>query len=75
MTIMQPFDALGLPSPDECPGILGLLVSVVGAVLGIVWLFVYSGPVWSYVLIILSALLGWLSFMYCEGWEQSLPVG
>jgi len=72
---MQPFDSLGLPSPDECPGILGLLVSFAGAIVGVVWLFFYGGPVWSYVLIILSGLLGWLSFMYCEVWEQSLPIG
>lgn len=71
---MQPFDWLGLPSPDECLGILGLLISVVGAALGVLWLFVYDGGIPSFVLIVLSALLGWISFMYCGVWEQSLPV-
>lgn len=71
---MEPFDTLGIPSPDECLGILGLIVSFVGAAIGIVWLFFYDGQTWSFILVVLSALLGWVSFMYCEVWEQSLPV-
>lgn len=70
---MEPFDTLGLPSPEECPGMLGLIVSVLGAIVGILWLIIYSGGVWSFALIALSGLLGWVSFMYCGVWEQSLP--
>lgn len=71
---MEPFDTLGLPSPDECLGALGLIISIVGAVVGIVWLIRYDGQILSFGLIVLSALLGWVSFMYCEVWEQSLPI-
>ena len=71
---MEPFDTLGLPSPDECLGTLGLIVSIAGAVVGIVWLISFGGQLGGFVLIALSALLGWVSFMYCEVWEQSLPI-
>jgi len=71
---MEPFDTLGLPSPDECLGVLGLIVSIVGAIVGIVWLIRFDGQILSFVLIVLSAVLGWVSFMYCEVWEQSLPI-
>jgi len=72
--IVQPFDALGLPSPDECLGVLGLLVGILGGIVGVVWLFFYDGSIPSFVLIAVSALVGWVSFMYCEVWEQSLPI-
>lgn len=72
---MQPFDYLGLPSPDECIGILGLIVSVVAAIAGSLWLIQYDGGVWSFVVIALSGLLGWVSFMYCGAWNQSHPFG
>jgi len=71
---MDPFDTLGLPSPDECIGMVGLIVSVLGAIVGIVWLTVYEGQILSFALVVASAFLGWISFMYCEVWEQSLPI-
>lgn len=71
---MEPFDTLGIASPDECLGVLGLIISILGAILGIVWLIWYTGGIPSFALIVLSALLGWVSFMYCEVWEQSLPI-
>lgn len=70
---MEPFDALGVPSPDECWGMLGLMLSILGTIVGIVWLFWFEGQLWSFLLIVLSALLGWVSFMYCQVWEQSIP--
>lgn len=71
---MEPFDTLGLPSPDECPGILGVVVSLFGGIAGLAWLILYNGFLWSFLLIIASAFLGWVSFMYCVAWDRSLPV-
>lgn len=71
---MEPFATLGIPSPAECPGILGLLFSVVAALVGVVWLFAYAGGLGSFLLIALAGLVGWVSFMYCVVWEGSWPL-
>ena len=60
---------------DECLGILGLILGILGGIVGIVWLVAYQGSTASFVLLIASALVGWVSFMYCETWEGSSPFG
>jgi len=72
---MQPYEALGLPDPDECIGIAGLTISVIVAVIGLAWLLVYQGGLASFGLVILAAFVGWVSFMYCESWEGSFNFG
>lgn len=67
------FDRLGLPSPKDCPGLVGLLVSLLGAV-GSIWaLFIYEMAVWGFTLLTLFAVLGWTSFIWCGVWAQSTP--
>ena len=53
---------------------LGPIVGLVGGIVGTVWLLFYDGSIPSFVPIAVSALVRWVSFMYCEVWEQSLPV-
>lgn len=67
------FERAGLPRPSECPGMLGVLVSLVGAA-GSIWAFLsYGRPIWSFALLALFALLGWTSFIWCVVWEESTP--
>lgn len=72
---MEPFETLGIPSPDECLGMVGLLVGLAGVVAGLVWLLAYDGATPSFVLVVLSLLVGWVSVLYCTTWEGSSPVG
>jgi hypothetical protein len=68
---MQPFDILGLPGPDECLGMAGLLVSVLAAIVALIWLGVFQGGVSAFGLLAIGVLLGISSFIYCVIWGQS----
>jgi len=70
---MDLFKQAGLPSPRECPGMIGVLVSLLGAA-GSAWLLVvYNGAVWGFTLLSLFAVLGWVSFIWCGVWAESAP--
>lgn len=69
LLLMQPYKSLGLPDPDECIGIAGLTMSVIVAITALAWLMFYQGGLVSFGVIVLAALVGWVSFMYCETWE------
>ena len=67
------FARLGLPSPRDCPGIIGILVSVLGAA-GSFWLLVmYDRAIWGFTLLAMFAVLGWISFIWCGFWLESPP--
>lgn len=67
------FKRVGLPSPRECPGMMGVLVSLLGAA-GSFWLLlVYDGAIWGFTLLTLFAVLGWISFIWCGVWAESTP--
>ena len=67
------FERVGLPSPRECPGMIGVLVSLLGAA-GSFWLLlVYDGAIWGFTLLTLFAVLGWISFIWCGVWAESTP--
>lgn len=67
------FDQVGLPGPRECPGMVGVLLSLLGAA-GSFWLLlVYNGAVWGFTLLALFAVLGWTSFIWCVVWAESAP--
>jgi hypothetical protein len=68
---MEPFDSLPIPSPDECLGGIGVLISIVGAVFGLVWLTAWNGGVWSFGFVVACGFLGWVSFMTCVAWGQT----
>lgn len=70
---MGVFKRVGLPSPRECPGMIGVLVSLLGAA-GSFWLLlVYDGAIWGFTLLTLFAVLGWISFIWCGVWAESTP--
>lgn len=68
---MQPFDTLGLPGPDECLGMAGLLVSLLVAIVALTWFAVFQGGVPAFGLLATGVLLGISSFIYCVIWGQS----
>lgn len=70
---MGVFERVGLPGPGECPGILGILVSVIGAAGSFGAIVVYDRAVWAFTLLALFALLGWVSFIWCSVWAESAP--
>lgn len=64
---------VGLPTPRECPGMAGIVVSLLGAA-GSIWvLWAYDQSVWGFTLLALFAALGWTSFVWCGVWAQSTP--
>lgn len=70
---MGVFERIGLPSPRECPGMIGILVSFLGAA-GSFWaLVMYDRAIWGFTLLALFAALGWTSFIWCGIWAQSTP--
>lgn len=71
---MEPFARVGLPSPAECPGVLGVVVSLLAALVAVAWGFVYGGGLAAFLLVVLAGLVGWVSFMYCVAWEGSWPL-
>ena len=72
---MHPYDYLGLPSPDECIGVVGLTASLILLTIGIgLHLFVVDS-IWTFGVIIAGLFVGWVSFMYCLVWGQGLPGG
>lgn len=70
---MVPFNRLNIPSPRECPGMIGLLISLLGAAGSILALSAYNRTVWGFTLLTLFAVLGWVSFVWCGVWVQSAP--
>ncbi len=72
---MQPYETLGLPSPDECIGIGGLTVSLAILTVGIVIHLLITSSIWSLGLIIVGLFIGWVSFMYCVVWGEDRVSG
>ena len=68
---MQPFDLLGLPSPEDCYGMIGVLVSLVMALIAFVWVGLFQGGTSAFLLLALGVVLGISSFIYCMIWGQS----
>ncbi len=67
---MQPYETLGLPSPDECIGVIGLTVSLALLTVGIVIHLFVAATVWSFAVIVAGLFVGWTSFIYCGLWSQ-----
>ena len=67
---MQPYETLGVPSPDECIGMGGLTVALVILTVGIVIHLLVQATIWSFGLIVLGLFVGWVSFIYCGLWGQ-----
>jgi len=60
---------LALPSPRECPAILGVVVSGVGGILGLLAVaFLHVEP-WGFVLLALSGWVAFTSVIVCLAWE------
>lgn len=68
-------ETLGVPSPDECVGVAGVAVSLVGLTVGVALLLLFQGGFLTWALVIASLLVGWVSFMYCVVWGESSPEG
>ena len=71
---MQPYEWLGLPSPEECVGVAGLTISLGVLTLGIVIHVAVAASIWTWGLIVLGLFIGWVSFLYCVVWGQGRPV-
>lgn len=72
---MGVFETLGVPSPDECIGVAGLSVSLVGLTVGVLALLVLNLGFLAWALVVASLLVGWVSFLYCVVWGESAPEG
>ena len=71
---MEPYESLGLPSPDECIGVGGLTLSLMILTIGILSHIFIADSIWTFGMIIAGLLIGWLSFMYCIVWGQGFPT-
>ena len=71
---MGRIEAVGLPSPRDCPGMVGVGVSLLGVAVSFALLVIYGGPIWSFALLVLFAFLGWTSFVWCAVWDESAPT-
>ena len=72
-TSMEPYESLGLPSPDECIGVGGLTLSLIILTVGILAHILIADTLWTFGMIVAGLLIGWLSVMYCVVWGQALP--
>ena len=68
---MQPFAFFGIPRPDECLGTIGILVSVVLAIVGFAIVGFSGGSLLGFSLLAVAVVLGISSFMYCLKWGAS----
>jgi hypothetical protein len=65
------FETAGIPSPDECVGVAGLSVSLVGLTLGVAALVLLDQTFPAFAVLVASAVVGWVSFIYCVVWGES----
>jgi len=65
------YERLGVPSPNECVGVGGLTVALIGLTIGVAALFVLEQSFPAFVVIVASLLAGWVSFLYCVVWGES----
>ena len=72
---MQPYETLGLPSPDECIGVVGLTTSLLILTIGIVVHLFVVATIWSFALIVAGLFIGWVSIIYCGLWSQRTVPG
>ena len=70
---MQPYEYLGLPSPDECVGVIGLTASLLLLTIGVATHLFVADTIWSLGVIITGLFVGWVSFMYCIVWGRGVP--
>lgn len=61
---------LGLPDPEECPGVVGLVVSLVGVTAGAALHTFTNADLAGFVVIVLALLVGWTSFLYTVVWGE-----
>jgi hypothetical protein len=64
---------VAIPSPRECPGMIGVMLSLLGAAGSLGAMMVYDRAVWGFALLALFAVLGWVSFIWCGVWAESTP--
>ena len=62
-----------LSSPRDCRGIIGVVVSLLGVLGSLFLLIMYERQIWGFTLLVLFALVGWTSFLWCAVWTQSVP--
>jgi uncharacterized membrane protein len=65
------YERLGIPSPDECVGVLGLAASLFGVTVGVAALFLLEQSLPGFAIVVGSLLIGWASFIYCVVWGES----
>lgn len=68
---MSVFETLGIPSPDQCVGVVGLSISLVGMTIGVAALAYYEQSLPVFGIIVASLFIGWVSFLYCVIWGES----
>lgn len=67
---MQPFETIGIPSPDECVGVAGLTVSLVVLTVAVSIHVLIFDSIWTWIAMVGGLLIGWVSVMYCVVWGQ-----
>ena len=64
-------DSLGIPSADECIGVFGLTVALIGITIGITGILLFGLEFAAWAVVVASLLIGWVSFLYCVVWGES----
>lgn len=65
---MQPFDFLGVPGPDECLGMAGVLVGIALIITGGLTIAVTGGSIPAFGATAVGGVLAWSSIAYCLAW-------
>ena len=68
---MDRFETVGGPSSDECLGVVGLSIALVGASAGILARFFREQTTPAFAVIVASPFVGRVSFRYCVVWGES----
>ena len=61
--------ALELPTPRDCPAILGVGASIVGGLVGLLAIVAWDVRPWGFVLLALSGWVAFTSVIVCLAWE------
>jgi hypothetical protein len=57
------------PNPDDCYGMIGVVVGLLGGVIGLLALLFGSAGEWGFIILALSGWIAFTSVLVCLLWE------
>lgn len=64
--IASVFEHLGIHSADECVGVAGLTIGLLGITNGVVGRLLLVGGFAAWATVVAGLFVGWVAFLYCD---------